>query len=65
MSKAKMKDVEFLQDHGTREKGDIVSYHETTAEALQTHKIIKILGDTKTKEVVVDKLKQKVHDVKK
>lgn len=60
-----MKDCEFLKDHGQREKGEVVSYHESTAKALETHKVVKIISDTKVKEVTVDKIKQKVHDTKK
>jgi hypothetical protein len=35
--------VEFLIDHGTAKKGDKTEMFESTAKALETHKVVKIL----------------------
>lgn len=59
-----MKDVEFLKDHGTIEKGTVKSYHDTTAKALEAHKLVKVIGDTKIIEVKKDGLAMKVQETK-
>lgn len=63
--KSYMKDCEFLKDHGQVKKEKVISYHESTAKALEAHKIVKIVGDTKVVEKTEDKVKMKKHDVKK
>lgn len=35
--------VEYLIDHGTSLKGDKTEMHESTAKALEAHKVVKIL----------------------
>lgn len=63
--KSVFRDCEFLKDHGTAEKGDIRSFHKSTAQALAKHEIVKITEETPFKTIVVDKVKQRVYDLKK
>tara|TARA_R110000851_G_scaffold51794_3_gene122684 strand:+ start:4864 stop:5079 length:216 start_codon:yes stop_codon:yes gene_type:complete len=60
-----MKDVKFLKKHGNVEKGTVISYHKSTATALEAHKIVEIIGDTKIVTVVEDNVEMTKHETKK